>query len=184
MPMMPRVRRIVARRPWVQWVVVAVLATGVGATVHDAMARVDAARTAWGRTVTVWVATRDVVAGETIAAEPTGVPAAIRPPGAVDDPAGSIARQAIGAGEIVTALDLVDGEQGLAPAGWLIAPAHEARPSGAAVGERVQVASDGYVLTDEAVVVGFVDDVTLVAAPADVAAVVSGAADVTLLRSP
>ena len=62
MPVMPQVRRIVARRPWIQWAVVAALATGVAASVADAMAGLEAERSAWGSPITVWVATVDVAA--------------------------------------------------------------------------------------------------------------------------
>lgn len=183
MALMPRVRRVIARRPWIHWAVVGALAVGVTASVADAMAAVDAERAAWGRSVTVWVATHEVVAGQPIVADSREVPAAVRPPGAVDDPGGAIARQAVGRGEIVTDLDLVDDGPGLAPAGWLVAPVRESLASGAAIGERVSVVSDGFVLADEAVVVGSVGDATLVAAPPDVAPLLP-AADVTLLRTP
>lgn len=186
MPVMSRVRRVVARRPWIQWVAIGTLGVVAAASVADAVARVEAERAAWGRPVTVWVATGSIELGEPIAAEPTEVPDAVRPPGATaDDPAGEIARQAIGPGEIVTTLDVADTT--LVPTGWLIAPVRESPPSGAAVGERVQVVSDGFVVADTGVVTGTVDDVTLVAVPAAVAPLLPAASDTTrvaLLRSP
>lgn len=187
MPVMPRVRRVVARRPWIQWALVAALAAGVAASVADAMAGLDAERAAWGRPVTVWVAAHEVGAGDVVVAEPATVPTAVRPEGAVRDPGGAIARQTIGRGEIVTEVDVVDDERGLAPADWLVAPVRESLPSGAMVGERVLVASDGIVLAPDAIVIGFVDDVTLVAAPPDVAPLLPAASDtsrVALLRTP
>ena len=72
-----------------------------------------------------------------------------------------------------------------APPDWLVAPLRESLPSGAAVGERVQVVSDGFVLATEAVVIDHVDGVTLVAVPPDVAPLVPAASDsVALLRAP
>lgn len=187
MPMMPAVRRLVARRPWVQWIVIMAVAIGLAASVADAMARVDAERARWGSAVTVWVAKHDVSPGDLLAVEALEVPVAVRPDGAAGDPNGAVARQDIGRGEIVTEADIVDADGSLAPPGWVVAPVRESLPSGAGLGDRVQVASDGFVIASDARVVGFVDDITLVAAPADVAALLPAASvstDVALLRSP
>jgi hypothetical protein len=187
MPVMPRVRRLVARRPWVQWVVIVVLSTAVAASVADAMAGVEAAKRSWGTTASVWVAAHDLDTGEPIAVELAEVPEAVRPTGAIDDPRGAIARHPIGHGEIVTSADVVVGDDSFAPPGWLVAPIREALPSGAELGERVQVVSDGFVLAPDGVVVGFVDDVTLVAVPPDVAPLLPAASNstsVALLRAP
>lgn len=180
-----RLRRLVARRPWVQWVVIGLLAAAVATSVSVRMAELEAARRSWGTTARVWVATRDVAVGEPIAVEAVDVPVDVRPPGATDDPSGAIARQEIGRGEIVTTIDLVD--HSTTPAGWLVAPVRESLPSGAVIGERVSVVSDGFVLAGEGVVTGFVGDVTLVAVPAEVAPLLPAASDTTrvaLLRAP
>ena len=63
------------------------------------------------------------------------------------------------------------GRLPLLPVGWLAVPIVESPPSGAADGERVQLASDGIVVAGEAVVVGRIDDVTLIGVPADDAAI-------------
>jgi hypothetical protein len=185
MPIMPTVRRLVARRPWVQWLVIIVLSLGVAASVADAMAGVEAARRSWETTTTVWIARHDTEPGEPVDVESVEIPSAIRPEHVATDPHGEVARQTIGRGEIVTTLDLVD-ERGLAPVGWLLAPVRESLPSGARVGERVRVTSDGFVIAETGVVVGFVDDVTLVAVPADVAPLLPAASSTTLalLRTP
>lgn len=191
MPVLPAVRRLVARRPWIQWVAITAIGVAVAASVADALAAVDAERTAWGTSVTVWVAAADTSIGEPIEAEAVEVPEAVRPPGAIelDEVAGSLARQEIGRGEMIVALDLwaPDDELALAPPGWLVAPVEESPPSGAGFGDRVQVASDGFVVAADAVVVGFVDGVTLVAVPADLAPLLpmaSTTSSVTLLRAP
>jgi hypothetical protein len=187
MRIMPTVRRQVARRPWLQWVVIGAVALGVAASVADVMAEVGAARRAWGTATTVWVTTEHVRAGEPIRVEAIDIPAAIRPPDAAPDPHGAIARHAVGRGEIVSTADIVGADGSLAPRGWLVAPIRESLPSGAVVGERVGVASDGFLIAGEGVVVGFVDDVTLVAVPAEVAPLLpaaSAAATTALLRSP
>ena len=187
MSIMPAVRRLVARRPWIQWLVIVALAGGVAVSVTDAMARVEAERATWGSSVTVWVAADDISPGQPIAVDAMEVPVAVRPDGAAADPDGTTARQAIGRGEIVTELDVVDVGDSLSPVGWLVAPIRESLPSGAQLGDRVQVTSDGFVLAPDAMVVGFVDDVTLVAAPPDVAALLPAASTTTgvaLLHTP
>lgn len=183
-------RRTVAKRPWLQWFLIVALAIGVAASVHDRMAALDAERAAWGTTVEVWIGNGDHEIGDEIAAAHAEIPAAVVPDGAVaDSPTGMAARQRIGRGEIITDGDVMapDDEDALAPAGWLITPLDEPTPSGATLGERVQVVSGGYVIADRGVVVGFVEEVTLVALPADIAPLVPAAAesaDVTLLRVP
>jgi hypothetical protein len=186
MPIMPAVRRLVARRPWVQWLVVVIIAAAVAAAVADVMAGVETARRSWGSTTTVWIAAHDIERGEPIVVETLEVPLAVRPERAASDPAGEVARQAIGRGEIVTSRDVVD-DDGSAPDGWLVAPVRESLPSGAGPGEQVRVVSGGFVIADDAVVVGFVDDVTLVAVPPDAAPLLPAASattDLALLRIP
>lgn len=187
MRIMPTVRRLVARRPWVQWVVIVTVALGVAAAVADAVAGVEAARRAWGTSTTVWVTTDAAPAGAAIRVTAIEVPVALRPPDAAIDPHGSIARHEVGRGEIVSTHDIVGEDGSLAPSGWLVAPIRESLPSGAVLGERVAVASDGFLIADDGVVVGFVDDVTLVAVPPEVAPLLpaaSATATTALLRAP
>jgi len=166
---------------------IAAIAIAVAALVADAMAGVDAAQRAWGTTAHVWVATHDLEMGEPLTVEVREIPAAVRPPGAIDDPRDAVARHTIGRGEIVTTVDVVDLDGSFAPPDWLVAPVRESLPSGATTGERVVVVSDGFVVAPEGVVVGSVDDVTLVAVPPDAAPLLPAASDTTrvaLLRSP
>lgn len=189
MPLLPRLRRVIARRPWIQWFVIVSLALALGAAVEDAVSAVERERDAWGESVTVWIATSDTDVGDVVDARSDAVPVAIRPERATGtDPTGSAARQAIGRGDIVTDLDVMppDDELALVPDGWLVAPLRQSTPSGAGLGDAVLVASDGFVVA-EGLVVGFVDDVTLVAVPAVDAPLVPAAAEtarVTLLRVP
>ncbi len=184
------IRRTSARHPWIQWLAIGALAIGVVASVHTRLAAVDAAREAWGDPVAVWIAGANTEIGEPLRVSRATVPAAMAPPGAVrEPPEGLVARQRIGVGEIVTDVDVMAaGDTGsLAPDGWLLVPLEERPPSGAATGERVVVVSDGYVLSEDAVIAGAVDRVTLVAVPADVAPLLPAAAEhgaVTLLRVP
>jgi Flp pilus assembly protein CpaB len=182
-------RRLVARRPWVHWLVVAATATAFAASVLDRIDRVDAARDSWGRTVTVAVATARLRPGDELRAEERELPAAMVPEGAVSGPVAGVVRQHLGPGEIVTELDVAapGGPQAMLPDRWLAVPVVEQPPSGAVVGDRVQVVSDGFVLSADALVVGLLDDVTLVAVPADEAAALPAAANaggLTLLLRP
>ncbi len=66
MNLVARVRHVLARRPWLYWSGVLVLAAIAGLVVADAAARVDAARQAWGVTRPVVVALADVAPGEVL----------------------------------------------------------------------------------------------------------------------
>ena len=68
------------------------------------------------------------------------------------------------------------GPAALLPDGWAAVPIVEAPAAGAPIGARVQIAGDGVVLAADAIVVGYHDDVTLVAVPVDVAAMVAAGA--------
>ena len=176
-----RVRHVLARRPWLYWVAVLLLAATAGLVVADAAAGVEAARRSWGTTRPVVVATVDVVPGQLLAdhVEVRNRPAPMVPAGAVAElPPAAAARQRIAAGEMVMAHDVsaTDGPQALMPDGWRAVPVAELVPSGAAVGDEVTAASGGVVLADEGVVVAALADGVLVAVPADVAAQVAHAA--------
>ena len=129
--------------------------------------------------------------GERPLASRRDAPLAIVPPTAVagaDELSGRRVLRRVGVGEIITDDDLVDraGPLGLVPHEWRAVPVRERVPSGASAGERVDVAHDGLVVAHDAVVVERIDDVTLLAVPADRAATVAlaGTDGVTLLRSP
>ena len=182
------IRRTLARRPWIHWLAVVATAIALAASVHDAVSRVHATRRSWGVTTSVVVASGDIEPGQPIEFVRRDVPLALAPDASLDSTDGLVARQHIGDGEIVTAIDVVgQGPLALVPEGWMAAPIVESPRSGAAVGDRVQVATDGFVLSADALVVGHVGDVTLVAVPADEAPLVPAAADagsLTLLLRP
>jgi hypothetical protein len=135
------------------------------------------------------MASDDAGPGDAIVAREVAVPQALVPAGAIDGTTGHTARRRIGAGQVLTELDVVGGPAplGLVPAGWRAVPIVESPTSGASVGDTVDVASDGVVIAERALVVGHHDDVTLVAVPADRAPLVPLAASsgsITLLRLP
>ncbi len=173
------VRRVLAKRPWIYWLFVSVVALAVAASILDRADRVDAERAAWGETVTVFVADRALAPGDPLSVDAHEVPAGMVPTGRIASPDGLVARQHVGEGEIVTDVDVVasGGPQAMTPDGWLGVPIVESPNSGARLGDRVQVVSDGVVISGEAIVVGHHDDVTVVAVPAEVAPAVPAAAD-------
>lgn len=186
-------RRVLARRPWIQWVAIVTVAVATAFSVQARLDRVDAQRDSWGATRTVLVAAESHEIGQALQVELRELPTAMIPDRAIDDrgelASGAVARQRIGAGEVLTRLDLAadSGPQAMTPAGWLAVPVVESPQSGAAIGDRVQVASDGFVLSVEAVVVGLLDGVTVIAVPAAEAAllpVAANAGSLTLLLEP
>ena len=179
------VRRLLARRPWIYWVVVLALALATGAALRQRVAAIDEARGGWGETQTVLTAGRDARPGEAIEVDAREVPVAIVPLGALGaDTYGDdalLARQDVMAGEILTSADVgrsgYDGAAALLPDGWAAVPIVESPPLGAPIGARVQIASDGVVLAPDAIVAGYHDDVTLIAVPAAVAPMVAAGAE-------
>lgn len=186
-----RARRILVRHRWIHWLATAAIAAAVAATVLDLIEDVERQRDSWGATVDVLVATDDVDPGDPLdsTTEWRTVPRAVAPPDAVGsdaDVTSLVARQQISASEIVVGIDVTaaDGALRLVPVGFLAVPVIERPASGAAVGQRVSVASDGIVISDDALVIGRADQATLVAVPADEAPVLAsadGGSGVTLL---
>jgi hypothetical protein len=185
-------RRILVKRPWIYWAFVAVAALGAAASMLERADRIDATRESWGSQRTVLVAVGDHAPGDALTTEPRAVPAAIVPSGALTatgEPGDAVARQHIGAGEIVHTVDIAasDGPQAFTPLGWLAVPVVETPASGARLGDRVSVAGDGFVISPDAIVVGTHDDVTVVAVPeaeAQGVAAAGHAAGLTLLLHP
>jgi hypothetical protein len=176
-------RRLFARRPWIHWLVVIGAALATGAALRERVAGVDDARRAWGDARQVLVARRDTTPGEALEVDVQEVPAAVVPLRALAPESNSqplVARQAVSAGEIVTAIDVgradEAGPAALLPDGWAAVPIVESPAAGAAIGDRVQIVGDGVVLAGDAVVVGYHDGVTLVAVPIAVAPMVAAGA--------
>ena len=140
MHVLPRIRMMVARHPWIYWMVIVALAGSVGLGAASAVAAVDAERRSWGDQVTVWVAIDDISVGQPIRVESHRVPRAVVPPDAVTaPPATAIARQHIDRGEMLTSSDVsVSGSAGLIPDGW-VALAVPATVEHFAIGDRINV---------------------------------------------
>lgn len=186
------VRRILVRRPWIYWLLAAIATLATSATLLGRSDAIDAARDSWGETRTVWVATVDHAPGDPVTADRRDVPMSMVSEDAVtvaDGVGGRTARQHIAAGEIVHDIDLVaaDGPQAMIPPGWLAVPIDESPASGARLGDRVHVVSDGFVVSEDGLVVGTHEGTTLVAVPDHAAPSIPAAADagsLTLLLVP
>ena len=187
------VRRVLARRPWIYWMVVAAVAAGGAIATASVLGGVDDERVRWGETAVVVVTTRDVTAGEPLAGRTAEhrYPIAMIPPGAVPSlDAGVAARHRLGVGEIVVDVDVAPttAPSSLTPHGWLAVAVVEGVASGATIGDHVVVASEGVRLADDALIVGHGDGVTIVAVPENeapmVAAASSSTAGVALLLRP
>jgi hypothetical protein len=184
-----RLRYVLARRPWLYWTAVAVLAAAIGLVVASAIASVDDARRAWGVTRSVVVATADLAPGTALAGhtEVRPHPLPMVPARALTTVTpDAVVRQHVAAGEVLVDLDVATGHLPVAliPPGWHGVPLAEPVPSGAAVGDHVAAASSGAVLAADGVVVAGGDGTLVVAVPADEAPAVAAAAaagDLTLL---
>jgi hypothetical protein len=178
------IRRLLARRPWIYWLVVLAAALASGLVVRQHVAGIDEARDAWGDAREVLVARRDTRPGELLDVDLRRVPVRVVPVAALEDGAHEgplVARQDVAAGAIVTTVDVgragYDGPAALLPDGWVAVPIIESPPVGAAVGARVRIAGDGIVLAPDAIIVGYHDDVTLIAVPGELAPMVAAGAE-------
>ena len=169
------VRLMVARHPSIYWFAVAVVAAGLALSAGRAVEGVDAARRSWGRQQIVWMASASIEPGQPILAAARQVPAAVVPVDASDaDPSGTVARQRVGTGEIITDADITArGTAGLVPTGW---EAFAMQPSVAhfAVGDHLSVYAGGE-LACAGLVVDDSDSALMVAVPADTASVIAAA---------
>ena len=190
-----RLRLLLARRPWIYWLVVAALTAGVVNAVIRASMRIENERAMWGATITIVVASREVAPGEFLATAilRRDYPVAMVPATAVDAadvPADAVALQRISAGEVLVAADLTrgSGPAALLPNGWL-AVRVTTSPAPFAVSDSVAVLADGQLIAPDAVIVAVEPDGVLVGVPLPDAAAVAdaairGSAAVALSASP
>ncbi len=183
----PALRLALARRPWIRWLAIAAAAMTAGWLVLGQLQSVETARQSWTQRRTVFVATHDHAAGDPLVVEERDLPMAAVPASALDTaPVGGVARQRIGVGEVVTAVDVAVGPGPAAAAdeGDVVVAVGDPLLQGAmanvTVGLRVAVHSEGIVLADEGRIVAIDGDVVFVALdPAD-APIVSAAAQTRL----
>lgn len=169
------VRLMVARHPSIYWLAIALIAAVVGLSAARAMFSIDTARRSWGQQQTVWIVTGALEPGQPIIAEARDVPVAVVPAGAVvTSPEGAVARQRIGAGEMITDLDIaLGGSAGLIPEGW-VAFAVPTAVEHFSTGDHLSVYSADQFVADGVVVADGDADV-MVAVPADSAPTMAAA---------
>ena len=179
MHVVARARFVLARRPWVYWAVVAVLASALAAAVDVRFTSLDEARRTWGSTRTVLVTRRPLEPGDPLDVHPVDLPIAAIPPGALDDvPGDARLHQRVGIGEVLTDLDLtaVAGPAARAAPGTVVVGLTDPLSRGVSIGLEVHVAADGLVIAESATVVEMIDDVIFVAVDASAAPTVAVAA--------
>lgn len=176
-----RGRIILARHRWIYWVALAVIATGLGLIVNQRLDALDVERSRWADTRTVYVAQHDHRPDDTLSFESIELPvAAIAADALREPPDGLVARQRIGAGEVLVQHDVVPvvGPADQADAGTVVVGVVTVPAAPVGVGVRVRVASEGVVLASDGVVVDVFDDIVFVAVSEDVGAMVAHAAQI------
>lgn len=173
-----RTRVVLARRPWIYWLVVGLLAAGLGAIVHEQLARVDEARRAWSETRRVFVADRDLSPGEPLAVTSVELPVAALPATAVDElPTDVVLRRSLVRGEVLVDADIGSGRGPAARAGpgTVVVPISDPLVTTAEHGLTVAVYAEGLVLAETATIVDTADEIVFVAVEPTVAPAVAAA---------
>ncbi len=174
-----RTRLALARRPWLYWLIVAVLAAMIALVVRGRVAELDDARRSWGDTRPVLVASAALEPGEPIVAVTLDIPVSLLPVGALEHlPEDARLRQRVSDGEVLTELDVVGrpGPAALADDGTLVVALSDPLSRNVAIGLPVQVAADGLVIAASATVVDLDDEIVFVAVDAGDAPAVAAAA--------
>jgi hypothetical protein len=183
-------RLVLARRPWLYWAIVTVLAAGVAVAVHEQSSALDAARSDWGTTRAVLVATRSLRPGEPIETRRVEFPIPMLPEGALGDlPEGATLSQRVGVGEVLTDVDISasSGPAARAERGTAVVAIPDAPSRTSHIGLAVMVVAEGRVLASSARIVEVDESVSFVAVPTAEAPAVAAAAQaglVTLLYVP
>jgi hypothetical protein len=119
MRVLPRLRLLLARRPWVRWLVVALCAAVVALQLLAAQGALERERQRWGTPRTVWVAEARTPAGGPLAARSVEWPEAIVPADAVGQlPASPVAAREVFEGQVVIGADIA-GDRTV-PSGWAV----------------------------------------------------------------
>lgn len=172
-------RLFFARRPWVYWAFVLVLAAGVAAGVRAQLVAVDDSKRLWADTRTIWVAADETPPGESIEAIHRELPLIAVPHNAVNElDVGTVARQHISAGEPIVIADVTVGRGPAAGArdGQVVVPISDPLLATAPVGVDVSIYADGLVLASDGLVVHVDNDVIFVAVDESDGPIVAAAA--------
>src|SRR4051794_20713131 len=178
MQWIPRLRTLLARRPWIWWLTVALLAVALAASVAAAVGRLDAERRTWGATASVVVASRDIAPGEPLVGESVELPVALLPATSMKSvPPGSVAVQRLARGEVVVEIDVArsSGPAAFMPDGWVAIAIDVTTTSYFHLGDPAVVLGAGAMLAPSAIIAGVDDSQVVVGVPGDVAAAVAAA---------
>lgn len=176
----PRLRMLLARRPWIYWAVVAAVAVALATSVAGAVASVDRERNSWGESAQVYVATSRIEVGALIepSVERREVPLAIVPIAALRAlPPETVAVQRISAGEVIVDIDVADsgGPLALLPIGWLAITIEWSIEGSLTAGDSVAILADGAMVAPDAVIVAVVAGAVVIGVPEAVAPAVANA---------
>jgi hypothetical protein len=142
-----RVRLVLARRPWLYWLMAGCVAAPAGLqvwSVHDAAVQ---ARAAWGDARPVWVVAADTPAGAPVVVERRDYPSAMLVDDVIDDvPTAPIAARPLARGTVLTA-DAVVGPQALSP-DWVVVPLSAEHAPSLIPGDAVTLFAAGIRLCD------------------------------------
>jgi hypothetical protein len=181
----PRIRLIVARRPWIRWLIIFGIGLLVALMVSGQLQRIDTARAAWSDQSDVWVAAADHSPGDMLVAERRTLPRLAIPPAAVDHiTSGATARQQLRRGEVIVDSDVtaLSGPAAVADVGQVVVPVSDpllTMASGSlSIGVSVMILSEGIVLASDAHIAAIDGDVIFVAVDVADAASVAAAAQV------
>lgn len=181
-----RLRWILARRPWIRWLMVFATAGLVAWAIGAQVESLHRARDRWGHTAEVLVATRTLEPGDLVAGAVVrrAYPVALLPAdviaanGSVVDDARAVQR--VTPGEVLVDSDIgaVGGPLALLPAGWVaVTVPGDGTPAWVQPGDAAVVLADGHVAADRAIVLSRTDTAIVVGIAAADAATVADAAN-------
>ena len=166
--LLPRLRFVLARRPWLYWLVVAVCAAVVWLQWSAVQSDAERARRAWGASSTVAVATDAARAGEPLRAALRDYPLAVLPADALTEaPPEAVAARDIAAGAVLVPFDVLSTDD--IPADWVVLAVPSQDAPAFTRGQRAAAFAAG-VRTCDGIVDATTDDHVEVAVPASCAA--------------
>ena len=104
--LLARLRLLLARRPWIYWCAIGVVAALAAWAVTTAVQDAQREQRRWGAARTVWITDRAIGRGEPISATARRAPVALVPDDAVASPPSALAAHPLGRGQIVVAGDV------------------------------------------------------------------------------
>jgi hypothetical protein len=117
--LLPRLRFIFGRRPYLYWLLAGGCALLIAARLHGLETAAQRSAAAWGTARTVWVNVGDALPGSALHPVARHYPAAMLPGRALTSvPANARAARVVGDGQVLVAADLAGGDT--PPADWVV----------------------------------------------------------------